>query len=50
MRTYLCKSSNYKVNLCRQFKTSYDEVLYVLYETGYVAKLDEKKSMQNISG
>jgi hypothetical protein len=46
----LCKSSNYKVNLCRQFRTYHDEVLYGLYKTGYVARLEENESMQNISG
>jgi len=44
----LCKSSNYKVNLCRQFRITYDEVLYGLYKTGYVARFEEKESMQNI--
>jgi hypothetical protein len=46
----LGKSSNYKLNLYRLFRTSHDEVLYGLCKTGYVARLEEKESMQNIFG
>jgi len=46
----LGKSSKYKVNLYRLFRTSRDEVLYGLCKTGCVARLEEKESMQNILG